>query len=451
MKSLNWLLWEELSLSSSDLVRARNYLSGLVRITVGALSRIEKHNVVIIGAGSAGLSTSYFLAKLGLEHVIIERGIVGNTWETERWDGFYLVNPNWAIRLPGFHYVGTNPEGYLSKQETVQYLSDYAKSFCAPVRTGISVNSLERVDSGYLLSLARGEQILANCVVVATGAFGAPSIPEFAGGISSEITQIHSAHYKNPESLRDGAVLVVGSGQSGAQIAEELHEAGRKVYLSVSKAGRRPRRYRGRDSSWWNFTMGNFDKTVDNVESVEKSRYGASAHTSGAKGGHDIYLRQLSKQGVELLGPVIGASKEYLALATTLTEILKAVDDHPVKWKANVDTYIEANGIQAPPDDSIEPPHIQSWPTTETPEKIELRESGIETIIWSTGFKYDFDWIKLPITDERNYPNQRRGVTEYPGLYFIGLQWMYGSKSAQFIGVGEDAEYIANNVASRFG
>ena len=412
--------------------------------------RTEKHNVVIIGAGSAGLSTSYFLSKLGVDHVILERGIIGNTWEVERWDGFYLVNPNWAIRLPGFHYVGTNPEGYLSKRETVQYLDDYARSFSAPVRTGVAVTSLERVETGYRLSLGNGDQILAGCVVVATGAFGVPSIPEYAKTISSKISQIHSAQYKNPDSLSDGAVLVVGSGQSGAQIAEELHGAGREVYLSVSKAGRRPRRYRGRDSSWWNFTMGNFDKTVENVESVEKARYGASAHTSGAKGGHDIYLRQLAKEGVELLGPVTGASDTQITLSTTLMEILKSVDDHPVKWKANVDSYIEANGIQVPPDSSVDPPGIREWPKAESPGNLDLLNSGIETIIWSTGFKYDFDWIKLPITDERDYPNQQRGVTEFPGLYFMGLQWMYGSKSAQFIGVGEDAEYVANHVASRF-
>jgi putative flavoprotein involved in K+ transport len=415
----------------------------------------ESHNIVIIGAGSAGLATSYFLTERGVEHLILERGDVGNTWDVERWDGFYLVNPNWAVRLPGFHYTGTDPEGYLSKIETIDYLKDYAKHFGAPVRTGVEVDSIEQnQDGSYKLSLGgdnEGNVIEARCVVVATGAFGIPKVPEYSADIDDSFVQMHSAAYKNPQSLDDGAVLVVGSGQSGAQIAEELHDAGKKVFLSVGNAGRRPRRYRGRDSSWWNYTMGSFDKTIENVESVDDARYGSSSHTSGARGGHNIYLRQMAKEGVTLVGPVTGGEGNTISLRTDLAEILKAVDDHPVKWKANVDAYVEKNGIQVPPDDVIDPPGISEWPKGDAPSSLNLADAGITTIIWSTGFKYDFDWIKLPITGEYNYPIQQRGVTEYSGLYFMGLQWMYGSKSAQFIGVGEDAEYVSGHVADNFG
>jgi putative flavoprotein involved in K+ transport len=413
-------------------------------------NKTEPHNIVIIGAGSAGLATSYFLKEQGIGHIVLERGQVGNTWDVERWDGFYLVNPNWAVRLPGFHYTGADPEGYLSKTETIQYLQNYARSFDAPVRTGVEVESITMVDDKYRLVLASGETIEARCVVVATGAFGVPKVPEYAGKLSGSIDQIHSAQYKNPESLAEGPVLVVGSGQSGAQIAEELHEAGRRVWLSVGNAGRRPRRYRGRDSSWWNYTMGNFDKTIENVESIDDARYGSSAHTSGARGGHDIYLRKMAKEGVRLVGPVTGADGDSVTLRTDLLKILQAVDDHPVRWKRNVDAYVEAHGIQVPADNTADPPGIEGWPKEESPGSLNLVEAGISTIIWSTGFKYDFDWIKLPITDEHNYPIQKRGVTEYPGLYFMGLQWMYGSKSAQFIGVGEDAEYVAGHVADNF-
>jgi putative flavoprotein involved in K+ transport len=410
----------------------------------------ESHNIVIIGAGSAGLATSYFLAEQNIDHVVLERGQVGNTWDVERWDGFHLVNPNWAVRLPGFHYAGTDPDGYLSKIETIDYLQNYAKHFDAPVRTGIEIESLERVEDGYLLTASSGERLQARCVVVATGAFGVPKIPDYATALSGSINQIHSADYKNPTSLGEGGVLVVGSGQSGAQIAEELYEAGRTVWLSVGNAGRRLRRYRGRDSSWWNYTMGGFDKNVENVESIDDARYGASTHTSGAKGGHDIYLRQMAKSGVTLVGPVTGGNGDSLSLRTDLTEILKAVDQHPVDWMRNVDAYVEENGILAPPDDTVSPPDIQDWPKGESPDSLNMMEAGIKTIVWSTGFKYDFDWIKLPITGDHNYPNQHRGVTDYPGLYFMGLQWMFGSKSAQFIGVGEDAEYVAGHVAGLF-
>ena len=410
----------------------------------------ESHNIVIIGAGSAGLATSYFLTERNIAHVVLERGLVGNTWDVERWDGFHLVNPNWAVRLPGFYYSGTEPDGYLSKIETVDYLQNYAKHFGAPVRTGVDIANLERVGHRYLLTSSSGERHRARCVVVATGAFGVPKIPNYATSLSRSISQIHSADYKNPASLAQGGVLVVGSGQSGAQIAEELYEAGKTVWLSVGNAGRRPRRYRGRDSSWWNYTMGSFDKTIENVESIDDARYGASSHTSGAKGGHDIYLREMAKNGVTLVGPVTGGEGCSLSLRTDLAEILQGVDEHPLNWMRNVDEYVKKNGIQVPPDDTVAPPDIQDWPKGESPDSLNLVESGIKTIVWSTGFKYDFDWIKLPITGDHNYPNQHRGVTDYPGLYFMGLQWMYGSKSAQFIGVGEDAEYVASHVAGLF-
>ena len=410
----------------------------------------DSHNIVIIGAGPAGLSTSYFLKQQNIDHIVLERGNVGNTWDVERWDGFYLVNPNWAVRLPGFHYVGTELEGYLSKLETIQYLQDYAAHFDSPVRTGVEVESLEQFSSGYQLHLANGDVIEARCVVIATGAFGIPKRPDFSDQLSDSFNQMHSADYKNSEALNDGAVLVVGSGQSGAQIAEELHDAGKTVYLSVGNAGRRPRRYRGRDSSWWNYTMGGFDKTVENVDSVDDARYGSSSHTSGARGGHNIYLRQMAKTGVTLVGPVTGGKGDVISLRTDLEKILKAVDDHPIKWKQNVDAYVEKHGIQVPLDDVVDPPDISDWPKGDAPSELDLAAAGITTIIWSTGFKYNFDWIKLPITGEHNYPIQQRGVTEYPGLYFMGIQWMYGSKSAQFIGVGEDAEYVAGHIADNF-
>ncbi len=406
---------------------------------------------MIIGAGPAGLATSYFLKQSNVDHIILERGGVGNTWDTERWDGFYLVNPNWAVRLPGFHYVGKEPEGYLSKIETIQYLQDYAKHFDAPIRTGVRVKSIEKTGDGYLLSLGSGSVIDARCIVVATGAFGIPKIPDYSATLDNSIIQLHSAAYKNSQSLNDGAVLVVGSGQSGAQIAEELHEAGKIVFLSVGSAGRRPRRYRGRDSSWWNYRMGAFDKTVENVESVDDARYSASSHTSGARGGHNIYLRQMAKEGVTLVGRVTGGEGKTLSLNTDLAKILMAVDEHPSTWKQSVDAYIEEHGIQVQSDNTIDPPDIEGWPKGNAPSSLNLEQAGITTIIWSTGFKYNFDWIKLPITDEHDYPIQRRGVTKYPGLYFMGLQWMYGSKSAQFIGVGEDAEYVAGHVAEHFG
>ena len=407
-------------------------------------------NIVVIGAGSAGLATSYWLTKMKLNHIVLERGEIGNTWINERWDGFHLVNPNWAVRLPGFHYTGSEPEGYLSKDSTVAYLHDYARDFDSPVRTHVTVESLLKKDSSYLLNISNEQNIDARCVIVATGAFGIPKIPDYASRIIKPIKQIHSSEYKNPHSLPDGSVLVVGSGQSGAQIGEELLEAGRKVLLSVGKAGRRPRRYRGRDSSWWNYAMGSFDKTIDDVESIHESRFGSSAHTSGTKGGHDIYLREMAKNGMQLVGSVSGGSGDLLTMDSGLLNTLDQVDNYPVEWKKSVDEHIEKFGIKVPLGDTIEPQGLGRYPVSEGPTSLNLINSGIKTIIWATGFKYDFDWIKLPVTDEYNFPIQQRGVTEFPGLYFMGLQWMYGSKSAQFIGVGEDAEHVSKHIAGLF-
>ncbi len=410
----------------------------------------EQHNIIVIGAGGSGLSVSYHLKRLGLEHTVLERGQPGNTWLEERWDSFYLVNPNWALRLHGFEYKGDDPDGYLSKAETVKMIADYAASFSAPVRPNTEVTSLERAcPSGYILRTP-DEDLIAENVVVATGAFGLPAHLGGSGGLSRGVTQLHSSRYKNASVLPEGAVLVVGSGQSGAQIMEDLHDAGRKVFLSVSRAGRRPRRYRGHDSSWWNNEMGGFDRTVNDVSSLNV-RFGSSAHTSGTKGGHNIYLRAFARDGVTLLGRFSGASGTKLTFEDNLQETLQFTDEHAAKWRANVDRYIAEHGMDAPPEPEPDPPEIMQINVPDAPTQLDLQRAGITTVIWATGFRYDYSWIKLPLTGGRGYPVQRRGVTAWPGLYFTGLQWMFSAKSAQFIGVSEDAQYVAERIAEKSG
>lgn len=408
----------------------------------------EQHDIVVIGAGGSGLSVSYHLKQLGLEHIVLERGQPGNTWLQERWDSFYLVNPNWALRLHGFEYKGDDPDGYLSKAETVKMIADYAASFSAPVRSNTEVTSIERAcPSGYILRTAK-EDLIAENVVVATGAFGVPAYPTGASGISSGVTQIHSSQYKNAAALPAGAVLVIGSGQSGAQIMEDLFDAGRQVYLSVSSAGRRPRRYRGQDSSWWNNEMGGFDRTVNDVASLNV-RFGSSAHTSGAKGGHNIYLRAFARDGVKLLGRFVGANGTNLTFEDNLQESLDRIDQHAAKWRANVDRYVAEHDIDARLETEPDPPDIMQIKVPDAPTQVDLRQSNISTVIWATGFRYDYSWINLPLTGNRGYPVQRHGVTAWPGLYFSGLQWMFSAKSAQFIGVSEDAQYVAGHIAGK--
>ena len=408
----------------------------------------EHHRVIVIGAGGSGLSVSYHLTRLGVEHTVVERGQVGNSWLKERWDSFHLVNPNWALRLHGFEYDGDNPDGYLSRAETVKLLEDYAAQFNAPVRSGVEVTSIERAcPEGYVLRSPQGD-IVADNVVVATGAFGRPAFPAGREKISCRVTQLHSSEYRNASELPDGAVLVVGSGQSGAQIMEDLFDSGRKVYLSVSKAGRRPRRYRGRDSSWWNNEMGGFDKTVDEVPSLDV-RFGSSSHTSGSKGGHNIYLRAFARDGVTLVGRFEAANGERISFRDDVRESLDGADEYAAKWRRGVDAYIEERGMDMPREAQPDPPGLERYPEGEIPTELDLDEAGISTIIWATGFRYDYSWIKLPVTGDRGFPVQRRGVTAWPGLFFTGVHWMYSAKSAQFIGVGEDAEYVAEQIAER--
>ncbi len=362
------------------------------------------------------------------------------------------MNPNWALRLHGFEYEYSDPDGYLSKAETVKMIADYAASFSAPVLANTEVTSIERAcPSGYILRM-EAQDLIAENVVVATGAFGVPAYPPAASGLSSSITQIHSSQYKNAAELPEGAVLVVGSGQSGAQIMEDLFDAGRKVFLSVSAAGRRPRRYRGRDSSWWNNEMGGFDRTVNDVPSLDV-RFGSSAHTSGTKGGHDIHLRAFARDGVTLLGRFSGASATTVRFENDLENSLEQIDEHAARWRAGVDRYISENDLDAPLEPEPEPPQnpskLRQIQVPDAPTQLDLQRAGVTSVIWATGFRYNYSWIKLPLTGKHGYPVQRRGVTAWPGLYFTGLQWMYSAKSAQFIGVSEDAQFVVERMAEQ--
>jgi putative flavoprotein involved in K+ transport len=415
-------------------------------------SKTKEHHAVVIGAGGAGLSTSYYLAQRGVEHVVLERGQVGNTWAKERWDSFHLVNPNWALRLPSFNYSGPDPDGFLSRDQTVDHLQRYADHIKAPLRTGVNVTALSRHGEKYRLELQDGTAISCRVVVVATGAFGPPRRPDYAAHLAASINQIHSVDYKNPAQMPAGAVLVVGSAQSGAQIAEDLQDAGRRVYLAVSRVGRRLRRYRGHDSSWWNREIGIFDVNLDNLDPALGRRRpsGGSTHVSGSKGGHDIFLRAFCRDGMCLLGSTSGADGYTLHCRQNLLENLRLADVAAVDFRRKVDVFITEKGIDAPPDDNPDPPGLERWPKGESPASIDLKAEGITSVVWATGFGYAYDWIGMPVGDERGYPIQERGVTQWPGLYFMGLQWMYGTNSAQFYGVHEDALYVADHIAADY-
>lgn len=407
--------------------------------------------VVIVGAGVAGLCISYYLTRKNVAHIILERGEVANTWINERWENFSLVNPNWAIKIPEFgfgtkFFPSKNPDGFLNKSQTIEYLKSFGSFIGSKIYTNENVDAITKEKNIYKVVTSK-RIIKSGIVVVASGAFGDSYVPEMNLNLNNQVFQIHSSEYKNYKDLPEGGVLVVGSGQSGSQIAEDLLESGREVWLAVSKCGRRLRNYKGKDSSWWNYKMGLFDKTVDEVPFSE--RWKCSSHTSGVRGGHDINLMDLSEKGLNLCGSVYHCSSNKIIFKDDLYKNLKFSDESAINWSKRVDDFILQKNMVTPPDNVTKDKRINRSNTTSALE-MSLLSSSVKSIIWATGFRYNFDWIKLKLTDKKGHPIQKRGVTKYKGLYFMGLQWMHSSKSAQFIGVGEDAEFIVNDIRTKY-
>jgi putative flavoprotein involved in K+ transport len=406
--------------------------------------RIES---VVIGAGQAGLTMSWYLRQAGREHVVFERrDRLGGGWQ-DRWDAFRLVTPNWTASFPGYAYDGDDPDGFMPRDDIVGRVAKYAEVINAPVRLGTAVERLERASSGnrgFRLTTTSGT-IDATHVVVATGGFHVPKVPAAGAGLATRVVQLHSHAYRNAAALPDGAILVVGSGQSGVQIAEELHEAGRRVYLSVGHCGRVPRHYRGKDIFYWLWSLrmrghefGTPLPTVDEL-SDQRLRFACNPHLSGHRGGHDTNLRRFAAEGITLVGRLEGADGEIVGVAPDLAANLQFADNFfDEQWRARIDTYIERAGLDAPPEDrqsfDHQPPEVA---------KLDLAHEGISTVIWTSGYRLDFSWIDLPIFDEHGAPRHVRGVTEVPGLSFLGLPWLRDQGSATLFGVGRDGAYLA--------
>jgi putative flavoprotein involved in K+ transport len=406
----------------------------------------ERIDTVVIGGGQAGLSASYYLKQQGREHVVLEKDRPGERWRSKKWDSFTLVTPNRQLRLPGLAYEGDDPHGFLTRDEVVQYIDDFVASFDPPLRLGVEATSVEESSSGDGLRVETdAAELEAANVIVATGTFQRPNIPAFGQSIAPRVSQIHSSLYRNPQHLRPGAVLVVGSGQSGCQITEELYQSGRKVYQCTGKAGRAPRRYRGRDFTWWLDNMGFVDKTVDQLDSPAE-RFDPNPAVTGKDGGHTLNLHQFALDGVTLLGHLEDGAGSKVRLADDLHENLKAADKTAAQMKKGIDTFIEKSGIDAPQSDE---PELSAGYDAEPVTELDLDAEGVSTIIWAAGYDFDFDLVKFPVFDEFGYPVQERGVTRVPGLYFLGLHWMYTLKSGLFVGIADDAAHVVEHIAGR--
>jgi len=402
----------------------------------------EQIDTVIVGGGQGGLSTSYYLVQQGREHVILEQADKAAKAWRERWDSFTLITPNWTIRLPGAEYQGDAPDSFTARDEVVAYFKEYIERFELPIRYGIRVTSVEPVETGYLVRTEEAEFKAAN-VVIATGMYQQPKIPPFSSNLSSEILQLHSSEYHKPEALPEGAVLVVGSAQSGCQIAEELYQSGRKVYLSVSSAARVPRRYRGKDITQWLDDLGFYDRTADQLPSP-RAKFGGSIHGTGKDGGHTINLHQFARDGVVLLGHIQSVQEDRIELTPDLMENLAKADKFEEDVVKQVDEYIEKTGLDAPLETL---PELRDGYEAEVILDLDLKSVGITTVIWATGYKFDFNIVRLPVFDEDGYPQQKRGVTEYPGLYFVGLPFLHTAKSGLLLGVGDDAAHVVSAIA----
>jgi putative flavoprotein involved in K+ transport len=405
----------------------------------------HKIDTVVVGGGQAGLAISYYLSQEGREHLVLERApAVANAWRNQRWDSFTLVTPNFQVRMPGAEYSGGHPYGFMTLAEVIKYFDDYVERFRLPVHCRVEVSSVEKMGEKYLVRTSEGDYEALN-VVIATGLYQAPKIPGPSLRIASNILQIHSMDYKNPSSLPGGAVLVVGTGQSGAQIAEELYQSGRKVYLSIGSAGRVPRHYRGKDISDWLTRIGTSDTRVEELKSPQ-AKFAPNPQVSGKNGGESLNLHQFARDGVVLLGHVRHARDGLIILAPDLKETLAKVDQFESDTLKQVDDHIIRTGLSAPPE---EVPRLRDGYEQEQITELDLNAAGVSTVIWATGYTFDFSLVKLPIVDSDGYPLQKRGVTRFEGLYFLGMPWLHNRRSGLLFGVGDDAAYLAAHIAAR--
>jgi putative flavoprotein involved in K+ transport len=408
---------------------------------------IAHHSVAVIGGGQAGLSISWFLAQSGIDHVVFEKHRAGHVWSAERWDNFCLVTPNWQCQLPGFPYPGADPHGFMLRDEIIAYMDAYVASFNPPLREGVAVRRLQAgAQHGFALDAADGPHT-ADQVVIAAGGYQIPVIPRCAEKLPGVIVQISSSVYRNPDQLPAGAVLVVGSGQSGCQIAEDLHLAGRKVHLCVGDAPRVARRYRGKDVVEWLHLMGYYDLPVHEHPLREGVRDKTNHYVTGRDGGRDIDLRQRAVEGMELYGRLLDVQGDRLVLDDDLALCLDQADQVSESIKTSIDGFIAKKGIAAPD----EPRYRPAWvPPAERPE-LDYRAAGIGSIVWCIGFRTDYSWVDLPVFNGRSQPIHVRGISPVPGAYFLGLPWLYTWGSGRFSGIARDAEHVAEHIKARIG
>jgi putative flavoprotein involved in K+ transport len=402
-------------------------------------------DTLVIGAGHAGLAMSRCLSDRGRDHLVLERGRLAERWRSERWDSMRLLTPNWMTRLPGWCYDGDDPDGYLTASEVAGFLDRYARSIGAPVETETTVSGLRHDGDRFVITSDQGTWS-ADQVVLATGHCDRPHIPAAAGRLDPSAHQTTPSAYRNPDLLPDGGVLVVGAAASGVQLADELCRAGREVVLAVGRHTRLPRRYRGMDICWWLDQLGVLDRSIEDVPDPERARREPSLQLAGRPDQADLDLATLQGNGVRLSGRLSGVDGLTVQFGNDLAAAIARADAGRRRLLAEIDDHIDANGLAT---EVFEPEPIRPVRLDRDLRRLDLSTAGISTVVWATGFRRRYPWLRIPVLDEAGEIRHRRGVTAVPGLYVLGLRFQHRRNSSFIDGVRHDAEFIANHLAAR--